>query len=306
VVPGGLSHLLFQIIIIKQRMKATVIIGYAALWLGLFDCSDAFASVSRNLSNQHRVRTTTELYGKESKGVYARPSAAIERGSGFFIPGLEGPRVRLLFGLTVLVLTAVNHVLGDVTSFSLTEALAVGYSMLLLVQAAIEFGKEENGYILSLDRSGASVSDPNSISSDASLLQQWASDSVSTGWKEKVQWSAASYIALTPANTILLLDKDHVIYRLGSKDDDRDKVQEATGCTAAIETLSNAKSGRVSLPATHPAVLLLAPQETRGRCVILQSVNERHCWMVTSEQLIQAFTSQDLRWLGQLASYINE
>ena len=29
------------------------------------------------------------------KGVYSRPSAAIERGSGFFIPGLEGGRVRV-------------------------------------------------------------------------------------------------------------------------------------------------------------------------------------------------------------------
>lgn len=286
-------------------MNAIVIICYAALWLASFDCSDAFAFTSLNLSNHHGRRPTTELYGKENKGVYARPSAAIERGSGFFIPGLEGPRVRLLFGLTVLVFTAVNHVLGDVTSYSLTEALAVGYSMLLLLQAAIEFGKEESGNVLNLDRSGASVSDQNPSSSDVSLLQQWASGDVSPGWKEKVQWAAASYIALTPTNTILLLDKDHVIYRLGSKDDDRDKVQESNGCAAAIETLSNAKSGRVSLPTTHPAVELLASQESRGRCVILQSINETQCWMVTSEQLIQAFTNQDLRWLGQLARYVN-
>ena len=39
---------------------------------------------------------------KKSSGVYARPSAAIERGSGFFIPGLEGSRVRLLFGILAL------------------------------------------------------------------------------------------------------------------------------------------------------------------------------------------------------------
>ena len=50
---------------------------------------------------------------KKTTGVYARPSAAIERGSGFFIPGLEGSRVRLLFGILALVLTYVNNSLGD-------------------------------------------------------------------------------------------------------------------------------------------------------------------------------------------------
>lgn len=284
-------------------MKASVVICHA-VWFGLFDYSQAFAYGSLSWSNHQRHKSPTQLYAKDSKGVYARPSAAIERGSGFFIPGLEGPRVRLLFGLTVLILTAVNHALADVTAYSLTETLAVGYSMLLLLQAAIEFGKEENGNVLSLDRSEASASDPNSTTGDVSLLQQWALDSVSPEWNEKVQWSAASYIALTPAKTILLLDKDHVIYSLGLKEGDLDEKLESTGCTAAIETLSNAKSGRVSLPSTHPAVVLLAPQEYR--CVILQSINDKQCWMVASDQLIQAFTNQDLRWLGQLASYINE
>jgi hypothetical protein len=284
-------------------MKASVVICHA-VWFGSFCNSHAFAYGSLSLSNHHRHKTPTQLYGKDSKGVYARPSAAIERGSGFFIPGLEGPRVRLLFGLTVLILTAVNHVLGDVTTYSLTEALAVGYSMLLLLQAAIEFGKEENSHVLALDRSDASVSNPNSTAGDVSLVQQWASYSVSSEWNEKVQWSAASYIALTPAKRILLLDKDHVIYSLGLKDGDLHVDQESTGCTAAIETLSMAKCGRVSLPSGHPAVVLLAPQEYR--CVILQSINERQCWMVASDQLIQAFTKQDLRWLGRLACYLNE
>jgi hypothetical protein len=49
----------------------------------------------------------------KTTGVYVRPSGAIERGSGFFVPGLEGPRVRLVFGTVLLVLTGVNHFLGN-------------------------------------------------------------------------------------------------------------------------------------------------------------------------------------------------
>ena len=49
---------------------------------------------------------------KTTQGVYVRPSGAIERGSGFFFPGLEGPKVRVLFGVVLLSLTAVNHLVA--------------------------------------------------------------------------------------------------------------------------------------------------------------------------------------------------
>lgn len=263
-----------------------------------------YVGIHHHIRKQRRIQTL--CLAKETKGVYVRPSAAIERGSGFFIPGLEGPRVRLLFGLTVLVLTTVNHVLGDTaSSFSFTEVLAVGYSILLLLQAAIEFGKEDKGYVVSLDRPDSFVTDETTR--DSVFVQRWATDTIVPDWKEKVQWSAASYLALTPAMTIMLLDNDKVLYSLGPNDDTIDADHNVVdGCRAALETLSNAKSSRVSLPATHPAVITLAPKVCQGRCVVLQSVNDDLCWMMTSDQLIQAFTNQDLRWLGQLARYIKQ
>ena len=36
-----------------------------------------------------------EAIGKQAKGFYIRPSAAIERGGGFFVPGLEGTKLRV-------------------------------------------------------------------------------------------------------------------------------------------------------------------------------------------------------------------
>ena len=57
----------------------------------------------------------TRLYAennkKRNKGVYVRPSGAIERGSGFFVPGLEGSRVRVVVGSVLLLLTAINHII---------------------------------------------------------------------------------------------------------------------------------------------------------------------------------------------------
>jgi hypothetical protein len=288
--------------------------------LGVFSCNAfAPASVSHRLrtasidaqQQQLRAGEPSSLVGfqtqlsatnKESKGIYSRPSAAIERGSGFFIPGLEGPRVRLLFGLAVLILTAINHLAADDASFSLSEGLAIVYAVLLLMQAAIEFGKEDLGYVVSSsDSNGGALTKTVVATPTEGLVQRWASEEASAEWKERVQWSAASYISLTPATQMILIENDKVVYSLG-KDAMEDNATD--GCKAAIETLSQATSGRVSLPATHPAVMALAPD---ARCVVLQTIAENQCWMMTSNnQLLQAFTKQDLKWLGQLASYVKK
>lgn len=51
--------------------------------------------------------------GSESPQVkssfYKRPSRAIEKGGGFYIPGLRGPRLRIGVGFLVLALLAANH-----------------------------------------------------------------------------------------------------------------------------------------------------------------------------------------------------
>jgi hypothetical protein len=171
------------------------------------------------------------------------------------------------------------------------------------MQAAIEFGKEDLGYVVSSsDSDGGAPTKTVVATSTEGLVQRWTSEEASAEWKERVQWSAASYISLTPATQMVLIGNDAVVYSLGK--DAMEESSSADGCKAAIETLSQATSGRVSLPATHPAVMALAPD---ARCVVLQAIDENQCWMMTSNnQLLQAFTKQDLKWLGQLASYVKK
>jgi hypothetical protein len=243
---------------------------------------------------------------KDNKGVYSRPSAAIERGSGFFIPGLEGPRVRLVFGVIVLLLTVLNHVLlsSSLPTVAFSEGLAGVYAILLLFQAAIEFGKEEKGFIVTLEKEKSTT---DSSTGASSFSQTWSSSSneLSEENKEKVQWAAASYVSLTPATHMLLLDeKDGVVYRLGSTPAAATTARtEMEGTKAAFQALVTSLSGRVSLPPTHPAVKSLSSEE-HARCVVLQRINESKCWMMTSNQLLAAFTKEDLKWLGQLAKHV--
>lgn len=241
------------------------------------------------------------FFAKNNRGIYSRPSAAIERGSGFFIPGLEGPRVRLIFGVVVLLLTALNHVLSSLSpTVAFSEGLAGVYAILLLFQAAIEFGKEEKGFVVTLENNEAI----DSATTVPSFSQSWSSSNeLSQDEKEKVQWAAASYVALTPATHMLLLDQnDGVVYRLGSTP--AMTVTAMEGTRAAFQALEKSSSGRVSLPPSHPAVTSLSSAE-HGRCVVLQRIHESKCWMMTSNQLLAAFTKEDLKWLGQLAKYVS-
>jgi hypothetical protein len=120
--------------------------------------SSLLSSTSSLVNNRKNVPSKAS-----KKGIYIRPSAAIERGSGFFIPGLEGYKVRILVGSIVMLCTLLNHlydqwiVIQDVnptaiaatTTISTTmsgntfaEALAIFYGALVFLQGSIEARKE--------------------------------------------------------------------------------------------------------------------------------------------------------------------
>jgi len=249
----------------------------------------------------------------QKQGVYARPSAAIERGSGFFFPGLEGPKVRLVFGGVLLTLTAYNHVVasssssvsagagrGDVFS----ELLAVVYSVLVLLQGALEFRKE--GLKQGVITDGAGPEAPRG--KVKSYQQLWSVPVEDETWRERVQWAATTYLSLTPATHMMLLGPGTVVYSLGetpAREGSNDAAQGG-GCQAALDTLAKSTSGRVALPPQHPAVTQLT-DPNYNRCVVLQRVDNKDqlCWLMSSDRLLAGFSPQDLQWLGQLAKYVD-
>ncbi|KAM3571928.1 hypothetical protein VYU27_006057 [Nannochloropsis oceanica] len=79
--------------------------------------------------------------GKAQKAsFYKRPSKAIEMGGGFFIPGLEGYKLRLATAVLVLVLLALNRFPGYAPpiSQSTSEIIGAGAAVILLAQSLIE------------------------------------------------------------------------------------------------------------------------------------------------------------------------
>jgi len=257
-----------------------------------------------------------------AEGVYVRPSGAIEKGSGFFVPGLEGPKVRLVIGLVLLGATGVNHLLlGDVGTFgnspkeelggnflSFSETTAVVYSVLLLFQSAIEYAKEALPEAYSEATTNSKES--TTVAGNTEVLEQkWSNTSGENDetYRSSVQWAAASYLSMTPTTQILLLTKeDGIRYKLGSASsisEDNDP-----GVSAALEELSKSKGGRIALPLTHPAATALLgagkDSESKLRTVILQRITGDSCFMVSSDQLLAGYTGGDLKWLGKLAGYV--
>ena len=67
--------------------------------------------------------------GKQAKGFYLRPSAAVERGGGFFIPGLEGFRVRVAIAVVTLALLAFNHATSGDSLAPVPVSLELAWSL---------------------------------------------------------------------------------------------------------------------------------------------------------------------------------
>jgi len=388
--------------------------------------TDTGTSTSSN-SNSNRNRK------KGSKGVYARPSAAIERGSGFFVPGLEGSRVRVLFGILVLVLSYINHTLSDVNitddaamhvmntidvvntvqtdtvnngiiesqsvvnedALRTANGIATFYGTLLLMQGAIEMAKENGLGVISLGTTDNLEDMTKNIASDdddddenenytstnvnpnanananTNLMQQNISPRLLEEEEKKkntivesIQWVAATYVALTPATHVLLLEdwiddddddndknndqQEHtivdnspsILYNLGhnppiasllstsnssSSSSSSPEIEIKMAITQALDTVTQSKGGRISIPSTNKASIALLPEQSR-RCVLLQRIDlnnksnnsndlkhhhtrniksRRLCLLVGSDQLLPSFTKNDLKWLGQLGQYVS-
>lgn len=260
----------------------------------------------------------------KADGVYVRPSAAIERGSGFFVPGLEGPRVRLLVGCLGLVLAGWNHVAwltlsqqneGNLISTpgtTFAESIAVVYSLFVLLQGSIEYFKETRVDSFSTVGSNRRKDTSDAASAASKWTQVWSVPVDNEKWRGAIEWAARSYLALTPTSQMLVLGSEAVIFRLEKEDtayltdgseskNDDNNIQAA--CRQAMDLLAQSSTGRISLPTVHPVSTVLA--SLSSRTVVLQRINESTCLLIASNDLLAAYRKQDLAWLGQLAKYLD-
>jgi len=259
--------------------------------------------------------TTSTSKSARERGIYSRPSAAIERGSGFFIPGLEGSRIRLIFGITCLVADAANHYLVDSMpgdwGQSVAEIIAALYGTLLVLQGSIEAGVERGAM-----QNEAVIISGSSEDGSVNLNRRDGSSTIITDVLQKdditlknIQRMSQIVMSFTPATYFQFVTEDFgVIYSVGVGGEiaaNNDDNEEKRLAKLALDAVAGSKGGRVALPSDHPASKLLP--ESATRCILVQKVSEyqgsRACMVIGSDKLLPSFTKNDLRWIGQLAEY---
>ena len=226
--------------------------------------------------------------------------------------------MRILFGVLVLLLSYVNNLLGlgdsNLEAVQFSEKMVIFFGTLLLIQGLVEAAKEAGlGLQLETDKDSKDANSASSSSSSSKQLSQMIQGSFfcEEEMVEKVKWAAATYVALTSATHALLLDEEggdfELLYSLGDITSQGQTSAEMEGIQAALETVYRSKGGRVSVPDSHPCATLL-PEDNR-RCILLQKVEiegRRRCLMIGSNQLLVAFTKNDLKWLGTLGGYLSK
>ncbi|KAL3796243.1 hypothetical protein ACHAWO_010523 [Cyclotella atomus] len=263
-------------------------------------------------SNDDKTSSSSTSKSARERGIYSRPSAAIERGSGFFIPGLEGPRIRLLFGITVLIADAASHFLaesqpGDVGQL-IAESTIAFYGALLLFQGIIESGGQRNSQALdtSTDENG------DVIGTGEGIAKEMISDGIKMNIKavSSIRKAANTIIDFTPTKYVMLADKSSgTVYTLNSSNSAvpiSSSDEQINTINLALNAVSESRGGRVALPTEHPVSKLLPP--SASRCILVQKVNsvteDQYCLILGSDSLLPSFTKNDLRWIGQLSETI--
>ncbi len=129
--------------------------------------------------DQNGMGDKVDMQGRPGmKGYYRRPSRAIERGGGFFVPGLEGERIRFITAAALVIMFAVNRA-GQVSAMQtstqlVSEATGLMMALMLFLQGAAELfgldGLEENTYNDNAQARGKSLSE-QTVSSYLSVIQ---------------------------------------------------------------------------------------------------------------------------------------
>jgi hypothetical protein len=141
---------------------------------------------------------SNDLGRKGMKGYYRRPSRAIEKGGGFFIPGFENERIRILSSTVLLVLLIVNRSGVQVATFSqiVTELTGAVMIILLFLQGIA-------------DRFKIDAIDPLSVSNTSNYITTIQKDKSSPSI-DTVESIARAIVQTSPdISYILVLSKDN-------------------------------------------------------------------------------------------------
>ena len=155
-----------------RRLITTVLLVLHGL--SVFNC---LRLLPNSFNRQPHITLFAARETGERKGYYVRPSKAVEEGGGFFIPGLEGEKIRLVSGFSLLAFQAYNQVQSteSTPALAVTQIIGTLSALYIFIKGALDWLKVSDR---SSDSKEAFLATLQSTPSDVSLDDTLAGVSV--------------------------------------------------------------------------------------------------------------------------------
>lgn len=154
-----------------------------------------------------RVYALAEKQPAVKSSFYKNPSKAIEKGGGFYIPGLRGPRLRVFVASVGLTLLSVNHLASIRSkysalppSFTLSEGIALFAVGCVAVSAFLDFRDTETSESAEDD---APREQSEVIVNRAGKLP----DKLDVNREEVLEWTARAAMQMTDVDGFHVVDE---------------------------------------------------------------------------------------------------
>jgi hypothetical protein len=262
--------------------------------------------ISKSQSSSLSMSTESDMEGKRGmKGYYRRPSRAIEKGGGFFVPGLEGEKIRVVSAAAIILMIASNRAgVQDATVSQITsEVIGIVMALILFLQGIAE-AFPQIGSSTTATSSTTPVSNFLSVIQSASRSQQVVS--VEAAARSIVQTCEDVSYVLVVSN----VDKK-VIFELGPVSGNAATAESCgilsgfSGRNAAvsddgIKSLSMFQPSSSFLARISNSVHLPLPEKVQSVAVLVDGKNE-WTWLIAAGSEVSEF-SKSQQWIDSLVS----
>lgn len=146
------------------------------------------------------------------KGYYRRPSRAIERGGGFYVPGLEGERIRVITAAALVLMYIANRAGQMVATLPqiISELTGISVAILLFAQGAVDAFAGPDRTSNTQDNWQGAAASAAFLSVSQSSLAPGSTRSV------VVETMARSLVQTCPeSNLVVVFGGDKVLFELG-------------------------------------------------------------------------------------------
>lgn len=252
------------------------------------------------------MSSESDMEGKRGmKGYYRRPSRAIEKGGGFFVPGLEGEKIRVVSAAALILMIASNRAgVQDATAAQITsEIIGAIMALILFLQGIAEA-------FPSIGLSSSKASSETPATAFLSVIQSTSRSaqvvSVEAAARSIVQTCEDVSYILVASN----VDKK-VILELGPVSG---KAATAKSCEIlsgfsgrnivkddnGVGSLSMFQPSKSFLARISNSESLLLPSKVESVAVIVDGKNDWTWLIASSSELTELTKSQD--WINSLVS----